>query len=110
MFPDADNNWGLSHSWREAFSGQVEYLADKVIHFSSCGLGGKALAAQSMTVLLLCPGARAVACRAFCSAHTARREAGCSGRALAVRLAEAAVAAPGAEAIAANVCAASVRC
>ena len=114
MFPDADNNWGLSHSGRRAFSGQVKYLADEVIHFSGRGLGGKlggkALAAQSMTVLLLRPGAWAVARRAFCSAHTARREAGCSGRALAVRLAEAAVAAPGAEAIAANVCAASVRC
>ena len=63
-----------------------------------------------MTVLLLRPCAGAVACRAFCSAPTARREAGRPGRALAVRLAEAAVAAPGAEAIAANVGAAGVRC
>ena len=51
MFPDADNNWGLSHSGRRAFSGQVKYLADEVIHFSGRGLGGKlggkALAARA---------------------------------------------------------------
>jgi hypothetical protein len=61
MFPDADNNWGLSHSERKAPSGQVKYFADEVIHFAGRGLGGKALALHFVSYADLAIRAWAVA-------------------------------------------------